>query len=68
MNKKETAIMAYQAVYQAEKERALIRCIKDLIRALDEPTHVSEIRVIFPDASIQLIEENFETNRKGYFD
>ena len=68
MSKKETAIRAYQKVYQDEKERILIRCIKDLIRAVDEPTHVSEIRVVFPDASMELIEENFVINRKGYFD
>lgn len=68
MSKKETAIRAYQTVYQDEKERLLIRCIRDLVRTLDEPTHVSEIRVIFPDASMELIEENFVINKKGYFD
>jgi hypothetical protein len=68
VNKKETTIGAYQTVYQYEKERSLIRCIKDLVRSLDEPTHVSEIYLIFPDATIELIEENFVINRKGYFD
>jgi hypothetical protein len=68
MKTKETAIKAYQEIYQAEKERVLIRCIKDLVRSLDDPTHISEVLAIFPDATKELVEENFVINRKGYFD
>ena len=68
MNTKTTAIKAYQEIYQAEKERILIRCIKDLVRSLDSSTHISEILTIFPDATKELVEEHFVINRKGYFD